>query len=364
MSRVKLTLSTCSDGENWRLWDEFLSVTKRGIYLQSSDWLKSYKAFGFQSFLILAKDSHGSILGGMGVVLAQTGPFKVLICPYGPILIESDPDLYQSLLVEFKMEGKRKGAFLAQISLPFDVQNTGYFPDHFISNELSDLNISESGNAILFKYVTGIDGVRAVKLNYERKGYDPVFENYNSGCRRNVRKSSTFGHEFLLAKEEKEMREAYAVIEANAENQGYAIRTWEEFGPTLLDMVKNGACLIACCKNQDQIKGALVVFQFGKKMHYIMGGTLREEVDQKVGHFLHDQIIRLGVEKGYDFYDISMGGSDGVVRFKEGFGGQVIPLNDTRYWVLKPGYFWIYQKLMPFVQRNKRVIASLLSKSR
>jgi len=45
-----------------------------------------------------------------------------------------------------------------------------------------------------------------------------------------------------------------------------------------------------------------------------------------VGHFLQDQVIQIGIRKGYDFYDIFMGGSTGVVRFKERFGGEVVRL--------------------------------------
>ena len=81
-----------------------------------------------------------------------------------------------------------------------------------------------------------------------------------------------------------------------------------------------------------------------------------------VGHFHQDQVIQIGIKKGYDFCDISMGGRTGVVRFKKGFGGELVWLLEPKYWVLKPIQFSIFWKLLPFVQKNKSKIAGILSK--
>jgi hypothetical protein len=77
----------------WEQWDHFGSNSKRGIYLQLSDWLRSYRAYGFEEILIIAKDSSGQILGGMGVFLAKAGLLKILVTPYGPIWREEDASL-------------------------------------------------------------------------------------------------------------------------------------------------------------------------------------------------------------------------------------------------------------------------------
>lgn len=366
MSIVKSQIFHTSSSSDWSLWDKFISETPRGIYLQSSSWLGSYSAYGFEASLLLSKDSEGAILGGMGVVLAKTGPLKVLICPYGPILKEGSEILLTDFVESFKRLGEKSGAFLSQLSLPFagELSRDPKLAPFFLPQELVGDSFSESGSGIEFKYVTGISAIRAIQLLPEEPDpYTKVLANYKSSCRRNVKKSDTFGHEIVFAKGEKEIEEAYAVIESNADNQGYAVRSWGDFGDTLTSMVDRGQAIIAKCVNHGEIKGALIVFNVGQKLHYIMGGTVREKEDQKVGHFLHDQMIRLGIEKGYQFYDISMGGSDGVVRFKEGFGGVVIPQEDTRHWIHKPAQFWAYKKLLPWVQQNKKLVSRFLSKS-
>lgn len=360
------TLFHSSSVQEWELWDQFLSKTARGIYLQCSDWLNSYSTYGFEPSLILAKDSTGVIVGGMGVVLAKTGPLMILVCPYGPILQKGWEGLLPDLVEYFKKLGKDSGAFLSQLSFPFaeGLGNDFDFAQFFLPGDLATSNFSESGRGVQFKYISSISAIRAVPLySGKEDAYEKVRKNYKSATRRDVNKSGRMGNELVYAKTETEIRAAYELIELNASNQGYAVRSWEDFGPTLISMVSKGFCLIPCCMNEGRLKGALVIFDFGMKLHYIMGATLREERDLMVGHFLQDQVIQLAVKKGYAFYDISMGGSEGVVRFKEGFGGVILPQGDTRYWIHKPTVYWAYQKLLPWIQRNKKLVAKLLSKS-
>jgi len=170
------------------------------------------------------------------------------------------------------------------------------------------------------------------------------------------------GNELVFAESAEEIQKAYDLIELNAENQGYAVRSWDDFGATLISLVDSGHCMIPCCQNEGSLKGALIIFDAGQKLYYIMGATLREKKDLLVGHFLQDQVIQLAISKGYDFYDISMGGSPGVVRFKEGFGGEVLPLPEAQYWVLKPAQFFAYQKLLPWVQKNKTLVSKIVKK--
>ncbi|MDN3203904.1 lipid II:glycine glycyltransferase FemX [Algoriphagus sediminis] len=347
--------------EDWASWDDFLNKSSRGIYLQTEDWLKSYSSYGFSSSLILAKTEGGEILGGIGAVLAKTGPFKVLVCPYGPIIKEGQEHLIEELVDEFLKVGKRQGAFLVQLSTPFSSNPISPHTYSFVKDYPG--RRVPSGRGIPFKFVIGVSAFRAVHLfPKEADAYEKIRKNYKASTRRDVNKSQRMGNELQFANSLDDIKAAYSLIELNAVNQGYSVRSWSEFGSTLVSLVNKGLCHIVTCVNEGELKGALVIFDVGNKLHYIMGATLREKKDLMVGHFLQDQVIQFGVSKGYDFYDISMGGSEGVVRFKKGFGGEELGLEEPYYWVLKPWLFWTYQKLMPWVQRNKKFISRLLSK--
>jgi lipid II:glycine glycyltransferase (peptidoglycan interpeptide bridge formation enzyme) len=299
----------------------------------------------------------------MGVVLAGKGPFKILVAPYGPILSGGNESLAEEIIIEFKTKAKSKGAFMAQLSLPVGNLEENANEKHLLPITLPNQVFQKVNKGLIFKYVTGLSAFRAVRLFPESEDtYEKVLSNYTASTRRNVKKSDKVGNSLYLPTATEQIKEAYKVIELNSENQGYSIRSWNDFGATLVEMVSKGQYFLACCKNEGDLKGVLIIFEVGQKLHYIMGGTLREEVDLKVGHFLHDQVIQIGIEKGYDCYDISMRGSDGVVRFKEGFGGEIIEITEPRYWVLKPLQFAAFQKLLPWVQKNKSKIAKILSK--
>ena len=119
----------------------------------------------------------------------------------------------------------------------------------------------------------------------------------------------------------------------NGQQQGYSVRSWNDIKPMLIKMVKAKVCLIPYCLHHNSIKGALIVFEIGKRLTYISGGTLREEIDLKIGHFLHNEMIIYCIDKGYAFYDISVGGSVGVTRFKEGFGAKHLEFIGSRHWI-------------------------------
>jgi hypothetical protein len=352
-----------TQSQDWESWNRFLIDNPRGIYLQTKEWLESYLPYGFSPFLLIARDSEGNILGGIGAVLAKVGPFKVLIAPYGPILNCGLENLAIPLIESFKNLAQSKGAFLAQVSFPSEATEENFHSAHLLSSKLSDQTLGHLNKGLLFKFVIGISAFRAVNLYAgQPDAYEKVRSNYKSATRRDVNKSGRIGNELFFAKSETEIKIAYDLILINAENQGYAVRSWQEFGYTLVSMVKEDLCFIPCCKNEGELKGALVIFDVGKKLHYIMGGIIREKKDLMVGHFLQDQVIQIGIQKGYEFYDISMGGSKGVVRFKEGFGGEIIGLVEPQYWVLKPLQFMAFQKLLPWVQKNKKLFSQILSK--
>ena len=294
-NRLQITTRT----DDWKQWDQFLAKSKRGIYLQLSDWLKSYRAFGFEEHLILSKDPSGQIQGGMGLVLAKAGPLKILVAPYGPVLDEGKEELFPDFVSEFYAFAKNSGAFLAQLSAP--IATISDFQDHFMTSRPA-YPIAPTGKGLLFKYVIGLSAFRAVKLFAgEEDAYEKVRSNYKANTRRDVNKSNRMGNELVFAESAEEIQKAYDLIELNAENQGYAVRSWDDFGATLISLVDSGHCMIPCCQNEGSLKGALIIFDAGQKLHYIMGATLREKKDLLVGHFLQDQVIQLAISKGYDF---------------------------------------------------------------
>ena len=121
------------------------------------------------------------------------------------------------------------------------------------------------------------------------------------------------------------------------------------------DFAKIGVCIY-----QNKIVGALYVIKCGQRLTYINGGVLKDYQDLPISIFMHDEIIKYSFEKGYKSYDVSVGGSQGVVRFKEGFGSQLFTYQNSRYWILKPFYFSIYRFSEKRLKKHKQTIAKVL----
>ncbi|AUP79545.1 lipid II:glycine glycyltransferase FemX [Flavivirga eckloniae] len=348
--------------EDFRLWDEFLSSTKRGHYSQLSHWLKSYSNYGFMIDLLIVKNDKGELIGGAGMVISKILFFKFCSCACGPIIKEGHEEIFNEVVEKIKAQAKKYRPICSSINFPILAQENKNIAPFCINTELDKATINGSYKGNMVKSVTSINGFREVKIDYssEVSPEEALFKQFSNNTKRNVKKALKNNLSLHFAKTEDEINEAYKLIELNGKNRGYSVRSWEDFKETLINMIKSGSCIIPVCKHNDELKGALIVFHTGKRFTYISGGTLREETDLKVGHFLHFQMLKISIEKRYNFYDISVGGSLGVTRFKEGFGGRHVKFIGERYWIHNKPLFWFYNKLLPSLKRHKKFISKIL----
>lgn len=348
--------------EDYRQWDNFLSSTKRGHYLQLSEWLKSYKKYGFKSEVLIVKNENGKIIAGAGIVISKLAFLKFCSCSCGPIILEGYEDRFHEITDEILNRFKKYRPICGSINFPILANSNENIAPYCLDVKLSEHIVSNSYEGDVIKAVSSINGFREVKIKYDHE-FTPeehLLRQCNSNTKRNIKKAIKNNLSLRFAQTESEIKAAYDIIELNAQTQGYAVRTWNDFKDAILKMVKEGDCVIPTCFHQDQLKGALIVLNTGKRFTYISGGTIREEQDLKVGHFLHFEMLKLSIENEYGFYDISVGGSAGVTRFKEGFGGQHVKFINERYWVYNRLLFKIYMSLLPKLKKNKVLISRII----
>lgn len=157
-----------------------------------------------------------------------------------------------------------------------------------------------------------------------------------------------------------EIKEAYEIIIQNSINQNYTVRSWEDISEALIKLVKEKNCLIPYCKHENQIIGALIIFETGKRPSYLFGGTIRTKPNLKVGQFMHFEMMKYSINNNYEFYDLLVGGVSGVIKFKESMGGVAYKFIEPRYWVMNTLLFKLYEKFLPKLQKNKVLISKIL----
>ena len=340
-------------------WDAFLQQSERGLYNQLSDWIKSYEVYDFDYQFFILTNNENEIVGGCGIVIAKLSFFKFYSIPCGPVLIPTFEDQLDFVINQLKNNAQKLGCCYFQISVPF-LQNQTSEYNYSITN-LPPSSIYFSGTSgTKFKYVIPLHGYRLVDLR--GKSYDSVLKTFSKNCKRNSIKSQSENLTFKFATLENEVRNGYECFVLNAKEKGYPLRTYDSMKETLSRYIEKDFAKMGCCYLNEKLVGAIYVMKTGNRLTYINGGVLRAYQRLNVSHFMHNYLIQYSINQGYDSYDLSVGGSVGVKKFKESFGTTLYEFVATRHWILKPIRFYFYSLVEQKLKKHKTKVASLLVK--
>lgn len=345
---------------NWmQKWDDFLLQENRGSHLLYSDWLNSYASYGFDYEVLLVLEND-KIIGGFGAVIAKSLLFKFYIIPHGPILKNGFENNLEKVIEVIPNRAKQLGCCYVQYSLPIsDVPQveTKTFSTALIKDSKI---IGKTGN--YFKYVYSSYGINWVDFNGSISP-EELLNQFSVQVRRNINLSYKSIPEIHFAISEEECLLAYTSIEDNALEGNYSVRSFEDFKSTILNLIAKNRAYLIFVKVDNQLKGAGLAVDCGNCLTYISGGTKKEKPDLKLGYLIHWELIKKSFEIGYKGYNISMGGSKGVVEFKSKFNTNTIYFSEPHYHVIvKPFIFRIYTILNSIFVKNKKTISVLLKR--
>ncbi|TMC55091.1 MAG: GNAT family N-acetyltransferase [Chloroflexi bacterium] len=352
---------TPDDSEGLRLWDEFLLNTPRGHYCQLSTWLRSFEAYRFTFTVLIARRLPSCpIAGGVGVLQFGNETLGLMTVPMGPILDIGCEDLGQPLLEETLRHARSSGVFLLQLQFPCSV-------DACSAALLETIPLPESTQAHAgLPFSTAHAPNQMLWIGFPRESDGEVWDEqmlrgFSTMTRRNIRLSQKQELELREVVGESEMRQAYSIIEANGRQQGYATRSWDDFGPTLLDQVAKRQAIMLVARHCNMPVGAHYGVLAGGRYSYLLGGTVRDGGDLKIGHFLHWMAMRKARELDLLGYDLTSGGSAGVMRFKMGFRPEHIAFVSPRYYVFSRWRFELFTRCYPWLRKHKLLVSRVLS---
>jgi lipid II:glycine glycyltransferase (peptidoglycan interpeptide bridge formation enzyme) len=338
-------------------WDQFLLSSPRGHYSQLSSYLKSFKPYGFDTRIIVAKKRGGNdIIGGIGLLEFGGKHFKIVTAPMGPIIDLGHEDSFSTLVTEALSYSRSIGAFLFQLKIPF----ADNFTDPAILPAITmPTNTShEQGFPVPLMSVPNqmlwIEfGDAASDEDWETR----MFKRFSDSKRRNIRISEKSGLSVLRATKESELKEAFSLIERNGQKQGYNTRSWKEFGATLVEQVNKGQAVVLMACRDGKYLGVNYGVLAGQRWSSIMSGTVRAEKDYKVGDFMRWQTMKTARAMGLRGYDLTAWGSPGVAAFKKGFRPTHVQFTSPRYFVLSHWKFATFMKVFPMLRKYKSTFA-------
>lgn len=338
-------------------WDEFIMSSPRGHYCQLSTYLKSFRVYGFDYHVIVAKHQEtDQVIGGIGLLIFGKRPLNVVIAPMGPIIDVGHEDLFSSLVSEALLYSRSVGAFLFQLKIPFTekfadpaILPTITMPTGASHRDGFPFNIMAVPNQMLW--------IEFGNIASDEEWEADLLKKFSSSKRRNIRLSEKSGLVMLQVTKESELKEAYSVIELNGREQGYSNRSWEKFGPTLIEQVNKGQAVVLVACHDGRLLGAHYGVLAGQRWSYVMGGTVRAEKDYKVGDFMQWQAMKTARGMGLRGYDLTSWGSAGVVEFKKGFCPTHIEFASPQYFILSRLRFAAFMKIYPMLKRHKSTFA-------
>jgi hypothetical protein len=287
---------------DWNKWDGYIQNKKDSSFLNYSFWLNTYivlpfliKKIGFEIIV------DNRIVGGIVGIKIGFGKFSYIIFPAGPL-------------------------FNAEIRL---LEKNSFFEFFFKDRSLKAKKIQFASEFDLITYNKNLHIGKAVKFVYLNSGYNLILlneteneqlVNFKSKVRRDINASLRKGLELEKVVNESDLVNVYNVFKQNAIESNYKIRPYWFYKKSWIASLKSGQSIFFMAMKDEQIKGAIWLIDCGKRLHYVMGGTIKEKPDLYVGYFLQWHAIKFSISKQYLTYNISVGGSEGVKQFKSDFG--------------------------------------------
>lgn len=178
-------------------WDEFLVNNPKGSHLILSDWLKSYKSYGFDYELGLFLEND-KIIGGYGAVIPKFLFFKFYIIPHGPVYKSGYEDNFESHISQIIQHAKKSGSCYLQLSVPKS-SNEKILEHTYLPENIEFLNsILKPGKH--FKYVYSSYGINWVDFN-ALQDCEEFLSQLTPKVRRNIRMPYNKGAKVTFVKD-------------------------------------------------------------------------------------------------------------------------------------------------------------------
>ena len=342
-------------------WDIFVAKNPKGSHLILSDWLKSYKSYGFDYELGLFLEND-KIIGGYGALIPKFLFFKFYIIPHGPIVIKGSENYLAEILEQIGTRAKLINCCYAQVSLP--ISSNCKIKDFVFDPSEVKLVENKFKTGKLFNYVYCSYGLNWMDFS-EHPNPESYLKSLTSKVRQYVRLPYKKNTEILNVTNEVELRKGYNIFEFNAKENGYEIRAFKDVKNSILGLINSNQAYFLNIYADGEVKASGFYVMAGGYTTNVMAGVIKEKPDLKLGYMLQWEAVKKAFENGHKGYNISVGGSKGVQDFKTKFGAETIYFEDSHYHlILKPLHYKIFKLFNTYLKPYKAQVSKLLARNK
>ena len=318
-------------------YEAFVQSHPKGNFAQSYLWGKQKPMWQWDAIAVRGED--GAIRGSLAVMTRKVpGIGRTLMygCR-GPVCDLDDRETFSQLLDGAKALAKKYKSYVIKIDPDVPSSNTAF------SSMLQSFGFraKEGGKnfeAIQPRYV--------FRLNVEGKTEEELLANFHQKWRYNIRLAERKGVTVRVCG--KEMVPAFSdLMLTTGVRDGFVTRKPEYFAAMLDNLGEHARLYMAFDPNDTPIAGTLAI-HYGDKVWYLYGASSNEHRNLMPNYLLQWRMMQWAVETNcriYDFRGVSGDVSEdnplyGLVRFKQGFGGDFTEFVGEMDLVLSPVIYW------------------------
>ena len=341
-----------TDEKSKKEYKEFLESHERCNFQQSPEWAKVKS--NWKNEVVLAEDENGKIIGAVSVLIRKIPVFgNIMYSSRGPTCDIHDVAVMKQLTDGIKELAKKYNAFVYKAEP--DIESK----DEEFRKVVTSLGYKIKDDAKNFR--EEIQPRYVFRLDIKDKTEDEIFSGFHSKTRYNVRLAIKKGVEVKEGTRE-DLKEFHKIMVETGARDGFIIRPLSYFEKMYDELAPNHMKLLMAYHDGKAISGVIPIF-YGNKTWYLYGASSNEYRNVMPNYLLYWEMIKISIARGDDMFDLRgvpgvADNSNGLYRFKKGFGAEYTEFIGELYIPFKPLTYKLY-KIAEKIFRKVRYIKRL-----
>lgn len=339
-------LETKTDEEEYT---RFLESNERCNFQQSLEWAKVKTSW--KKEVILAEDSSKKIIGSLMVWIRKIPIFgNIMYSSRGPVCDIHNIEVLKQLTEGAKLLAKKYDAIVLRIEPDIKSDDTSF------RNIMLELGYSIKDDAKNFR--EEIQPRYVFRLDTKGKTEDEIFKNFHSKTRYNIRLATKKG---VTVKEgtREDLKDFHKIMVTTGIRDGFITRPLEYFERMYDCLGPEHMKILMAYYDGKPISGVIPIM-YGNKTWYLYGASSNEHRNLMPNYLLQWEMIKIALSRKSDIYDLRgvpgiADNSNGLFRFKKGFGAEYTEFIGEVYIPFKPFTYKMY-KVSEKIFRNVRAL--------
>ena len=339
-----------TDEKSKQEYKKFLETNERCNFQQSLEWAEVKKP-NWKPEVILAEDENKNIIGSLCVWIRKMPIFgNMMYASRGPVCDIHDIKVMKQLTDGAKELAKKYNAFVLRIEP--DILKE----DQDFRNIITNLGYQIKDDAKDFK--DEIQPRFVFRLDIKDKTEEEVMAGFHQKWRYNIRLA---GRKVVVIKEgtREDLKDFHKIMIETGNRDGFITRPLEYFEKMYDELGPEHMKVLMAYYEGKPISGVIPIM-YGNKTWYLYGASSNEHRNLMPNYLLQWEMIKIALDRKSDIYDLRgvpgiADNSNGLFRFKKGFGAEYTEFIGEVYIPFKPLTYKMY-KISEKIFRNARAL--------